>query len=236
MKNTVMAAVCGLAVCAGSTIAGVFEPSGSMHGSSASAAATAPEGLAVDAAAAVEHALRAGDQAPLDAPFVDHDGKRHELRSLLAKGPVVLIFYRGGWCPFCIVSLKQFDERRSAIEAMGATILAVSGELPEHAKNTEEKSELGFSVWTDEALDAGQLFGVAYEFERGKRFLDEYQGEHSERLPLGATYVIAPDGTIAWSYIEENYKKRASPDDVIAALGKIGGCAVGSHGRHRTQR
>lgn len=218
MKRTVLMAAAGLALSLGGvgTLQAQPAPGGMVE--------AAPKGLAPDASAAVDQALHAGDQAPLDSVFLDHDGERHNLRDLTAKGPVVLIFYRGGWCPYCVRSLNEFNEQRSAFEAMGATVLAVSGELPEHAKATQEKGEFGFNVWTDPGLDAAQSFGVAFEFKRGRRFLTRFQGEeHNQRLPLGATYVIAPDGSIAWSFLEEDYKRRATTDEVLAAVGKIGG-------------
>jgi peroxiredoxin len=165
-------------------------------------------------------AARAGKQAP-EAVFSDAEGKPVALADLLEKGPVVLIFYRGGWCPYCVKQLKAFEDQRESIEAAGGRIVAVSTELPEFTAKTREKNKLGFEVLSDPGAKASRAFGVAWANARYGPGLAKYQGNDKGEIPLGVTYVIDPEGTIRWAYLEDDYKKRATPQQAIDALNEI---------------
>lgn len=169
---------------------------------------------AEDAAA---HALKAGDRVP-EISFKDADGEPVTLASHLENGPVVLIFYRGGWCPYCVKQLKQFENNRERIEAAGGKIIAVSTEIPEFTGQTHAKAKLGYPIFSDPGAVASRAFGVAWANAKYAKPLAKYQGNDKGEIPLGVTYVINTDGVIAWAYLEDDYKERATPDQVVEVL------------------
>lgn len=181
----------------------------------------APDGaVPTDAEAAAGKALRRGKSVP-DVSFKNAEGEAVSLESLLVDGPVVLIFYRGGWCPYCVKQLKAFEGERNAIEAAGGRVIAVSPELPEFVGTTRTKNKLGFEVLSDPNAVASRAFGVAWANARYGRGLAKYHGNEKGEIPLGVTYVIDTDGAITWAFLEHDYKKRATPEQAVEALNAI---------------
>lgn len=176
--------------------------------------------IPTDAKTAAFAALRKGKTVP-EVSFKNAEGEAVTLESLLKDGPVVLIFYRGGWCPYCVKQLKAFEADREAIEAAGGRIIAVSPELPEFVGKTRTKNKIGFTVLSDSGAVAARAFGVAWANERYGPGLEKYQGNAKGEIPLGVTYVIDTDGTVTWAYLEHDYKKRATPEQAIEALNAI---------------
>ncbi|MBZ0172882.1 MAG: AhpC/TSA family protein, partial [Phycisphaerales bacterium] len=107
---------------------------------------------------AAAHALKAGDHAP-EVGFKNADGEPVSLAPQLEQGPVVLIFYRGGWCPYCVKQLKQFEQDRGRIEAAGGRVIALSTEIPEFTGQTHAKAELGYPIYSDPGAVAARAFG-----------------------------------------------------------------------------
>ena len=173
-----------------------------------------------DAPAAAAQALRQGKSVPA-VSFKNGEGETVEIATLLESGPVVLIFYRGGWCPYCVDQLKGFDKQLGEIKNAGGTVVAVSTELPEHTAKTQSKNKLGFAVLSDPGARASRAFGVAWANARYGPGLAKYQGNAKGEIPLGVTYVIDTDGTVRWAYLEHDYKKRATPEQAIEALSAI---------------
>lgn len=180
----------------------------------------ADDPVPTSAKTAAAKAVRAGKTAPATG-FTNAEGEPVELATLLEDGPVVLIFYRGGWCPYCVKQLKAFEAERDAIEAAGGRVVAVSTELPEFAVQTRAKNKLGFDVLSDPDAKASRAFGVAWANARYGPGLAKYQGNSKGEIPLGVTYVIDPQGKVRWAYLEHDYKKRATPAQVIEALDAI---------------
>lgn len=200
-------------------LAAVVAAAGSIASAGALAVTTsAPGETAASAEAAVGQALKKGDRAP-EVSFTLTSGEDVALYDMLEDGPVVLIFYRGAWCPFCKKSLVQFKEMNSSFESAGAQILATSPEKIGGAKNVEKTIESAFDVTRDENSDAARAFGVSYSLGKAPR-IERANGSSSGKaeLPLGATYVIDTDGTIAYAYIEESYRERADPKDVLEVV------------------
>lgn len=185
------------------------------------------EGIeAVVRAKIVEGAVQVGDQAP-EFSLPNVRGEQVQLSEQLAEGPVVLTWYRGGWCPYCNIQLAAYQKILPQIEELGARLIAVSPELPDKSLSTSEKSGLRFQVLSDLNLQVAKEYGLVFELTPEvetlySEFFDitEYNGEKAAKnqLPLAATYVIAEDGTVAWAFLEEDYTKRAEPRDIIAAL------------------
>ncbi len=182
---------------------------------------------AVIDAGVVENAKSMGDQAP-NFTLTNQSGQEVSLSGLLEQGPVVLMWYRGGWCPYCNITLAAYQERLSDITAQGATLVALTPELPDKSMSTAEKNALEFQVLSDVGNEVAREYGVVFKLTDGvhesyeKGFgLSQFNGDESGELPLAATYVIDRDGTIRWAFLDADYRNRAEPADVIAALEKL---------------
>ena len=162
-------------------------------------------------------AKKVGEVAP-EFSLPDAKGGTTTLSELLKKGPVVVTWYRGAWCPFCNIQLHEYQERLAEFEALGATLVAISPQTPDNSLSTAEKNELKFSVLSDKGSATARAYGVSYKVPGGAPNLAKFNGEGADELPLGATYVIGIDGRIAYAFVESDYRKRAEPEDVLNAL------------------
>ena len=170
----------------------------------------------------VEKALKVGDKAP-DFELPDADGKPVRLSSLLQEGPVVVTWYRGAWCPYCNIALRGFQKEMAAIKAEGASLVAISPQTPDNSAKTATDDHLDFAVLSDKGNKAAHAFGVAYKLPPSlagpmKDRLQTFNGDDSGELPLGATYVIDRDNIIRYAFVDGDYRKRAEPSAVVAAL------------------
>lgn len=177
---------------------------------------------------AAESALKAGAQMP---PFAlkDSSGKTVSSDDLLKRNNLVLVFYRGAWCPYCNLYLKKLQENLPQITAKGGQIVAVSIEKPDDSLSVAEKNDLKFTVLSDPNLEVAKKFGIVYQLPQETD--DKYKSKgldvarHNEmdkpELPLGSTYIVDQQGTIVYAFLDTDYKKRAEPDVIIAELEKI---------------
>ena len=166
-------------------------------------------------------ALKAGQTAP-DFTLPGVDGKPAKLSVFLKKGPVVLTFYRGGWCPYCNAQLKSYQDALPAIQGAGATLVAVSPQLPDRSVMVAARHELAFPVLSDVGNKVAKSFGLTFvlEGEMASRyaFLADYNGAGPLELPLPATYVIGRDGKILFAFVQADYKQRLAAADLVKAL------------------
>ena len=171
-------------------------------------------------------ALNIGNAAP-DFILPDVHGEPVRLRALLDKGPVVVVFYRGGWCPYCNLHLRGFQRRLEAFRELGATIVAISPQLPDNSLSTKEKDELAFPVLSDVGNKVARQFGIVFELSDGlvelyRKFghaLEDFNGaDGSRELPVPATFLLAGEGTIRLAHVDVDYTRCIDPDDVIEAL------------------
>lgn len=175
----------------------------------------------------LKQAMQVGDKAP-DFSLSNGKGERIKLSEYLAKGPVVLTWYRGGWCPYCNMTLNRLQQELPNFKALGANLLALTPELPDSSISTKEKNELTFEVLSDVGNKVARNYGVVYKLTDGvadyyqKGFdLHKYNGDESDELPLSATYVIAQDGTIKYAFLDADYRNRAEPEAIIQALREL---------------
>ena len=150
-------------------------------------------------------------------------------QELLAKGPLLISFYRGGWCPYCNLELRALQERLPEIHAADATLVAISPETPDNSLSTREKNELAFPVLSDKDNDVAKAFGLVFSFS--DELKDTYQklnidlaainGTDVFELPMPASYVVAPNGIITYAFVEEDYSQRADPERLVRALKAI---------------
>ncbi len=167
--------------------------------------------------AAALRALKEGAMAP-DFTLPGADGKPVTLSALLARGPVILTFYRGAWCPFCNAHLNGFQKALGRFQARGATLVAVSPQLPEKGELSIQKNQLTFPVLSDRGLKVARAFGLVFKAPANYTFLPEFNGEASGELPLAATFVIGRDRRILKAFADPDYRKRAGVEEVLAAL------------------
>ena len=157
------------------------------------------------------------------------DGRPFDLGEAAGGRPVVLIFYRGGWCPYCNTTLRAYGEALPRIEAAGGTLIAVTPERPDHASETARTNQARFAVAVDEGNRFGKSLGLVSALPQTLRPL--YQeigidlpaqyGDESHELPLPATFVLAPSGRIAFAHVDADFTRRADPQDVVAALERL---------------
>ena len=173
-----------------------------------------------------EKALRVGDAAP-DFTLPDALGNEIAIGDLLRDGPVVVNFYRGSWCPYCNLELRAYQRELPRIREKGAALVAISPMVPDESLTVLEKNALGFPVLSDVGLGVADAFGLVFTVDpriqemymtRLGNNLPKLNGDDSFRLPMAATYVIGADGRIKYAYVEADYRVRADPEDVIAAL------------------
>lgn len=180
---------------------------------------------ALEATDILAKATKTGDQFS-NFTLPNAKGEQISLENLLQEGKVVLTFYRGGWCPYCNIALKALQNALSEIKAKGANLVAITPETPDNSLSTQEKNALDFHVLTSENNELARSLGLVYQLPEDlvtlyKKFgidLVESQGNEASELPIAATYIIEQNGNVSYHYLAEDYKLRADPSDIIAAL------------------
>ena len=177
-------------------------------------------------------ALKTGDRAPAIV-LGNARGDTVDVGALLKNGPVIVSFYRGGWCPYCNLELRAFQQILPQIKAAGAALVAISPEKPDDTLSTAEKNALSFEVLSDVGQKVGRAFGLVYDFSDElksayKEFGIDIPGKNGAEdwaLPISATYVIDRDGTIIYAYTDADYRDRVEPADVLEVLKKTAAAA-----------
>ena len=172
-----------------------------------------------------KNALTEGDTAK-DFNLPNAKGGSTQLSDLLEQGPVVLSFYRGGWCPFCNLEFKSLHDILPQIKQLGATLIGISPELPDNSLDTIEKHNLQFEVLSDIGNKIADQYGLVMNVPEVIRplylewglDLPKFNGEGTWELPIPATYVISRNGKIVSAYVNKNYTERMEPADIIKAL------------------
>ena len=139
--------------------------------------------------------------------------------------PVVLSFFRGGWCPYCNLHLSELRLAEEQLKAMGFDIWFISIDKPELLLASLDDPDIGYTVYSDSALNATRAFGLAFRVddELNERYLsydidlERASGENHHVLPAPATYIIGRDGIINFAYINPDYKVRLHPNVLLAA-------------------
>jgi peroxiredoxin len=164
-----------------------------------------------------------------DFELPDATGAIVKSLELRTRGPLLIVFYRGAWCPFCNLTLQAFQERYSEIVSRGVTLVAISPQTPDHSLSLQEKHNLRFPVLSDSGNKVAQ-FGIVFELDRDLRVVQEqfsvdipsFNGEHSFQLPVPAVFLVSKDGTVLDSFVEVNYMKRLwATETAIAWIDEI---------------
>jgi peroxiredoxin len=170
-------------------------------------------------------APKVGDAAP-PVQFMRMDGGTVSLSQALATGPVILIFYRGRWCPFCDLQLRAFDRSLGDITAAGAHLIAVSPQNSEELAKQTGEYKMSVELFSDPHNAAARAFNLVWastpeEQELSKGWdvdLAQINSDDLWELPATAVFVIDRSGLVRWRQIDIDFTKRAEPEDVLAAL------------------
>ena len=168
-------------------------------------------------------ALKVGDKAP-DFMVKDHAGKMVSLKELTQKGKVVVMFYRGAWCPFCNKYMSQLETALPEFSAKNTTVIAITPETDESINKAIDKTKATFSVIYDKDRSIMKNWKVAYSMSDDMKTkykgygldLEKQQGDWM--LPVPATYVVGKDCRIEYVHFDENYQKRAEVAEILKVL------------------
>jgi peroxiredoxin len=169
--------------------------------------------------------LEIGVKAPVFSAL-NQDSVMFSLETALEKGPVVVIFYRGFWCPYCTKHLKSLQDSLQLIYDKGASVIAISPEKPEYLQKMEDKTGAKFMLLYDEGYKISDAYGATFRPDNGTILkyklaginLKETHSDETERLPIPATYIINKEGVIIWRHFDPDYKNRSSVTDIINAI------------------
>lgn len=172
-----------------------------------------------------EKAFKKGDKIPKIILPNAHN-KIINVNELLNDGPLVISFYRGGWCPYCNLELKALQDKLSEIKSNGGTLIAITPELPDNSLATSEKHKLEFEVLSDVGNKTVKEFGLVFNLAEElrpiyKQFnfdITKYNGDETWSLPIPATYIVNKEGVITEFFVNADYTKRMEPANIIEAL------------------
>jgi peroxiredoxin len=180
------------------------------------------------ASAQAQRSRRAGDTAP-DFILADPDGKPVSSRELLAKGPLVISFYRGVWCPYCNLELQALQEALAEITARGASLVAISPQTAPNSRKSQRDNKLGFPILSDSKSEVADAFGIRFKlqdylvelYRSFKNDLPTFNNDPAWVLPMPARYVIGTDGIIAYSEVNPDYTQRPDPSELLPVLDRL---------------
>ena len=174
------------------------------------------------------NAINVGQLFP-DFGLSDATGRQVSLEELLATGPLLISFYRGGWCPYCNMALKALQHSLSAIKAKGVTLVAISPELPDQSLTLQEKSELQFPVLSDVGNNLARKLGIVFQQPDTVRpILKAYgvdlqarNGDDSYEVPFPASYLIDTKGMVRSAFLDPDYTRRLEPSTALGWIDEM---------------
>jgi peroxiredoxin len=174
------------------------------------------------------NAISAGQQFP-DFSLPDATGKQVSMKELLAKGPLLISFYRGEWCPYCNMALKALQDSLPAIKARGVTLVAISPELPDQSLTMQEKHELQFPVLSDAGNNLARKLGIVFQqpdtlrpvMEAHGVDLKARNGDDSYEVPFPASYLVDSEGMIRYAFLDPDYTRRLEPSTALGWIDEM---------------
>jgi peroxiredoxin len=175
-----------------------------------------------------QRAKKAGDTAP-EFTLLDPDGKQVSSRGLLAKGPLVVSFYRGVWCPYCNLELQALQEALTEIVSRGASLVAISPQTAPNSRKSQRGNKLDFPILSDIRSEVANAFGIRFAlpdylidlYKSFKNDLPTFNNDSSWALPMPARYVIGTDGIITYSEVNPDYTQRPDPSELLPVLDRL---------------
>ncbi len=182
-------------------------------------------GDAIAALGLEAQSLQVGDMLPAIA-LPSATGQTVTITELLSQGPVVITFYRGGWCPYCNLELRALQQALPQIQALGAQLVAITPEIPDNSLSTQEKNALTFEVLSDRGNSIARQLGLVFALPEVLRPLYEgfgidlpaTNGDETFELPVPATYVVDSHGTVVHRFVNADYTQREDPEKIVAVL------------------
>jgi peroxiredoxin len=168
--------------------------------------------------------LKAGQSVP-DGTLKTLQGKEVRLKTLVSQKPTILIFYRGGWCPYCNAQMGQLAKIEPDLEKMGYQLLAISPDKPENLKKSLDRNKVNYTLLSDVRMEVSRRFGLAYLMDEGMVFDMKYWGHDLEKatgstlhqLPVPAAYVLDTKGVIHFAFYHPDPRIRVKPDKLLKA-------------------
>jgi peroxiredoxin len=156
----------------------------------------------------------------------DPDGKPISSAELLSKGPLVISFYRGVWCPYCNMKAQALEAARSMIETAGASIIAISPQKAANSRRSSRENSLGFPILSNPSNEFAAAFGLRFElpdylvklYKKLGNNLPVTNGDDSWTLPMPGRFAIGQDGTVLYAEVNPDYTQRPEPKDLLPAL------------------
>jgi peroxiredoxin len=173
-------------------------------------------------------ALKAGDRFPA-VVLADQLGRKVDLGVLTSDQPLIVTFYRGGWCPYCNLELRAYQKALPEIEALGARLVAITPEAPDNTLSTAEKNDLSFPVLSDAKGRLAEALGIRFELSPAiqalyRKFGHDLPTRNDDdrwSLPMPATFVIEKGGRIRLAFVDPDYRKRLDPGATIDVLRQL---------------
>jgi peroxiredoxin len=174
---------------------------------------------------AAQRAKKAGDVAP-SFSLKDSEGSIVSSAGLLERGPLVLSFYRGVWCPYCNMELQALEAAKPAFDKYGASLVAISPQTAPNSRKSVRQNKLSFPILSDAKGKVSEAFGLRFHlpdylvdlYKQLKNDLPTFNDDPSWTLPMPARYVIGQDGTILYSEVNPDYTRRPEPEDMIPVI------------------
>lgn len=172
-----------------------------------------------------------GDPVP-EVEVLDAESQTVALREITRAKPTALVFYRGGWCPFCTRHLMALAEAKDDLTSAGFQIIAISPDQPAKIKSTPNRDKLDYTLISDSTMEAAKAFGIAFKVpddlvERYKTQhgidLEAASGQTHHLLPHPSVYLIDQKGNIRFAHVDPDYKKRLAPEAILKAAREITG-------------
>jgi peroxiredoxin len=171
-----------------------------------------------------DQSLKTGETAP-DFTLPDAYGKPVTLSALLGHGAVVLIFYRGDWCPFCNLTLRAYQKILPEINALHATLVAISPQNPDNTLLTVEHKELTYPVLSDLGNRVARMYRLVWSIPEDQRStsanLPQYNGDDAWELPMTGTFIITSDGIIQLASVDADWTHRLEPQVIVDTLREL---------------
>ncbi len=172
-----------------------------------------------------EKALSKGDDFPAFT-LPNANNKALIFNDLINKGPLVISFYRGAWCPYCNLELNALQQRQSDITAAGGQLIAISPQVPNKSSDQVSKSQLTFEVLSDAGNKLAKQCGLVFTlpellrpvYEAWQLDIPGHNADNSFELPMPATYIIGTDGIVHHAFVDMDYTRRLEPDVIIEQL------------------